>query len=128
MEFVWDECLCRNRYSIACDAEPSNEHDDPRQAWLVIDGKGTYQHSNLLRFRTRNQLFGTLSFAVRKELLHCAISLVDRRVGVRVGRGIRVGDSDPPERFTRERARLVFRGPLGVPQGIVLVGIPVWPP
>src|SRR5215470_3818068 len=73
-------------------------------------------------------LLGPLSSAVREELLHCAISLVDRRVGVRVGCCIRVGDRDPPERLTRERARLVFGGPFGVPQGVVLVSIPMWPP
>src|SRR5438093_6651923 len=64
----------------------------------------------------------------REQLLHRAISLVDRRVSVCVRRGVRVGNGDPPERLARDYARLFFRDPLGIPQGIVLVGIPVWPP
>jgi pimeloyl-ACP methyl ester carboxylesterase len=38
-------------YSTGCEAEPTSQHDDPRQAWSVISAQDTYQHSNLLRFR-----------------------------------------------------------------------------
>src|SRR5262249_5030238 len=75
-------------------------------------------------------LLGTLRARApsHEQLLHRAIALVDRRVGVCVCRCVRVGDGDPPERLAREHARLIFGGPLGVPQGIVLVGIAVRPP
>ena len=47
----WDTSHKLYGYSTGCEAEPTSQHDDPRQAWAVIDANDTYQHSNLLRFR-----------------------------------------------------------------------------
>src|SRR5262249_46088789 len=41
------------RYSTGCEAEPTSQQNDRRQAWYVIDAHETYQHSDLLRFLER---------------------------------------------------------------------------
>src|SRR5438093_9125022 len=41
----WDTSHKLYGYSTGCEAEPTSQHDDPRQAWAVIDANDTYQHS-----------------------------------------------------------------------------------
>ena len=57
----WDTSHKPHCYSPGCEAEPTSQHDNPRQAWSVIDGKDTYQHNDLLRFRRRISTFRTPS-------------------------------------------------------------------
>src|SRR5947208_3092559 len=62
-----------------------------------------------------------------RELLHRAICLIDRLVGISGGGSIGVRDGDPAERLAADFARRLPFGPVGIPERVVLIRVAVRP-
>src|SRR6476661_1054574 len=72
-----------------------------------------------IAFAQRNTRCLRFSISSPEQLLHRAISLIDRLICVRRGRSIGVGDRNPAESLAGNVARPLALGPVRVPQGVV---------
>lgn len=101
---ILDHSLCARRLQIAVQSPFEQCIFQRRVHWQHPDRCfrfGCFQFSCPPRRTPRGFPSGTLSgrCADREHFLHCAITLVDRNVGVSVAVGVGISDGDSPERF-----------------------------